>query len=326
MKALKVIVIVVFLCPASISLLFSQDTTQKRSVFLPQQATFNNNLNFRWFLNDGFNAQFIEQMYNGVRFQFSNNIDVFVQHKTFFAGDSVRHVLSDVRLSYYKLFTPSDNIPVLSNGAILDVKLGMFEWFPTYSNVQQIIENADKFIYPSKIYGGSILLNSPLTKDQSLRFQFAAHSGDLINKELDPELLDVFLNYTRLFKYEIGVSAQVGQAQGSQHVVNYAHLLFQPKIEKLSFNVKLGKLPTYDNTPYGFHIGLSREFKYVLLGGYYERRLNQDTKGHIAGFSWHIKGPPALAKFVSTFSFIYDINSNTVWMWIPLLKIDIQYN
>ena len=133
------------------------------------------------------------------------------------------------------------------------------------------------------------------------------------------------MNYTKIFKYSLGLSTQIGIAQGSQHIVNFAQILYKPKLENLQCDVRIGKLPTYDETPYGIHLGITRRFKYISLGGYYEKRLNQNTKGEIAGVQWNIIEPPKLAKFVSTFNLFYDFNTNTIWMWIPILKINIQY-
>lgn len=305
--------------------LYSRDSLGTRSPFLPLESGINSRLGFRWFLNDGFNARFIEQSYNGLEVSFKHNISLTVQHKTFFRDDAIHHHLSDLRVSYRKLFTPEDNIPILEYGTFLYVKAGVFEWFPTHTNVQQIIENAEAYITPPIIYGGSGYLRAPLLKDRSLQMYLGAHSGDLINNEAEAELFNAFLHYEKTVIFNLGVSARAGKAQASKHLVNHAYLFYRPKMEKLSLDIQAGKLPAYDQSPYGIHLGMYRDFKYVRLGGYYQRRLNQQTKGEIAGVSWNITGPPRLAKIVNSFNIIYDFNTNTIWMWMPLLKLDIEY-
>ncbi len=309
-----------------LTLSFSQDSTKHTPFFFPKSISFAASSNFHWYLNDGLKGDFTDQMYLQANLKYGRNLDFVIINKTKSRNGSVNNRFSDVYFNYRNNLKANANRPIFKYGLFLNLKIGVIEWYPTFTNVQMILENAEKFINPSQIYGGSIVSTIPITSDRSLNVHLGAHSGDLIhNNKLDAELLDLYLNYTKVFKYNLGVSAQIGIAQGSKHVVNFAHLLYQPKLEKVQFDVKMGKLPTIDQSPYGIHIGATRNFKYISLGGYYERRIDQNTKGEIAGVTWNIIGPPKLAKFVSTFNLFYDFNTNTIWMWIPLLKIDINY-
>lgn len=325
MKTGKYLLLIFITHLSGTAFVFSQGAAKQTPFFVPQSAMFGAYSNFHWFLNDGFDANFTDHLYLRASLKYGRNFELVVINKTKFKSDSHQNKFSDIYCNYRGNIKDNARVPIFRYGTYLNLKIGVIEWYPTYTNVQLILENAEKFINPSQIYGGSIISITPLTRDKSLNINIGAHTGDLMHNDLDAELVNLFLNYTKKFKYSLGVSTQVGIAQGSRHVVNFAQVLYQPRLEKMQFDIRIGKLPTNDETPYGIHLGINRTFKYISLGGYYERRLNQETKGEIAGISWNIIGPPKLAKFVSTFNLFYDFNTNTIWMWIPLLKIDIQY-
>lgn len=304
---------------------YSQDTLKKVPFFIPQSTSFRVHSNFHWFMYKGVNGKWADQMDIDARLKYTRNIDVIVKNKTRMVNDKLENKFSNIYLTYNSHLKENAKIPIFKYGSLLSIKAGMLEWIPTYTNVQLILENVEKFINPSRIYGGSIVSISPLTGDKALNLHFGAHTGDLLYKKVKPELLNLYLNYTKTIKYSLGLSAQVGIAQGSKHVVNYAYLLYQPKLEEMQFDIRMGKLPSIDQAPYGVHIGFTRKFKYVLLGGYYEKRLNQVAKEQIAGIQWGIVGPPKLVKLVNTFCMFYDFNTTTLWMWIPLIQIDIRH-
>lgn len=273
----------------------------------------------------GFKGNWADQMYFNGKFKFSKEIDIALVDKTRLIDGKFSNKLTDAYISYTKTFKTNKKIPVFNQGFNLNVRIGMFEWFPTYTNVQLILENADKFINPAAVYGGSIIIKIPAFKDKSLNIQFSAITGDVIFNKIKPQLLDLYANYTKIFKYNIGISVQAGIAEGSMQLLNFAELLYQPKLEKIELDIRAGKLPTYDDSPYGIHIGFTRKFKYIMLGGYYEKRYKQNTRGQIAGFQWGIVGPPKLVKVFSTFNIFYDFNTTTLWMWIPVIKIQFQH-
>ncbi len=313
---------ILFLCKQTVC---AQDSLKNVPFFIPQTTSLNVNSNFHWFISESTEKKLVDQIYIRAKIKYSKNIQFIVTNKIKYKNYKWQNKISDIYLNYTNTFNDKNKFFFLKNGTYLNLKIGKQEWHPTYTNVQLILENAEQFVNPSQIYGGSIILKMPLTKEKSLNFNFSAHTGDLIYNNLAAEILDIYLNYTKILEIKLGMSAQIGIAQGSKHIVNFAHLLYQPELEKIKFDIKLGKLQTYDETPYGIHIGLKRKFKYLSLGGYFEKRINQNTKGNIAGIQWNIIGPPKLAKFISTFNFTYDFNTNTVWMWIPIIKIDIQH-
>ena len=325
MKTGNYLLLIILAYLSGTTIVFSQDSIKHTPFFIPQSLSFNVNSNFHWYVNDGINTNFTDQMFVRADLKYSRNFDLIIINKTKSYNSDLQNRFSDAYFNYRNNFKADASIPIFRYGSYLDLKVGVIEWYPTFTNVQLILENAEKFLNPPQIYGGSLVSRTPLTNDRSLNVHLSAHTGDLINHKLDPQLLDLYLNYTKLFKYQLGISTQVGIAQGSKHVVNFAQILYQPKLENMQLDFKLGKLPTYDETPYGIHLGFTRKFKFISLGGYYERRLDQNTKGEIAGVQWSIVGPPKLAQLVSTFNLFYDFNTNTVWMWVPLIKIDISY-
>lgn len=297
---------------------------KNRSFFIPQSTVVAINSNFHWFIYDGFKGKFIDQAYISANIRYNRYIQIVIINKTKYNNSHLHNKFSDVYFNFTKNFKANTRAPIFKYVSFVNLKVGKLEFFPTYSNVQLILENADKFIEPRQIYGACIHTITPFLRDKSLNINLTAHTGDLIYRKVKQELINLNMNYTKLFKYNLGVSVQVGIAEGSRHIVNFAHFLYQPKLKEMQFDFRIGKLPTHDESPYGIHVGFSRRFKYLVIGGYYEKRINQHFKGEIAGVQWNIIGPPKLAKLVSTFNFAYDFNMNTIWMWIPILKIDIK--
>lgn len=105
----------------------------------------------------------------------------------------------------------------------------------------------------------------------------------------------------------------------SEAFVHYSPTLFGD----LRIDLRAGKLPGMDQTPYGARISLEKPFKYVALGGYYERRLNQPAGRQIMGFSWRVISPPILAKLMGTFLLAYDLRTNALRATIPFIKMNI---
>jgi hypothetical protein len=308
-----------------ISCILSQDSVKSVPFFVPQATSFEVSTNFHWVTHDGIKDKFIDQMYINAYFKYIHGLQIVVTDKTKSVNGETKSRFSDIYITYTDNFRANANIPVFKYGLYLNVKAGMQEWIPTFTNTQLILENAEKYINPQEIYGGSIVCSAPVTRDRAFSIYFGAHTGDVVHHYTDPELLNLYASYTKMSRFNLGLSAQVGIAQGSRHIVNFAHLLYQPKFEELQCDIKAGKLPTVDAAPYGIHMGVKRDFKYISIGGYYEKRLYQNTRKQIAGISWHIIGPPKIAKFISTFNLFYDFNTNTVWMWIPFLKVDVQH-
>ena len=325
MKTRNYLYLTILMYLISMAYSLAQTPAKQTPFFIPQSATFSANANFHWYLNDGIDANICDQIHLRAELKYRNNLSLVILNKTNFKGNYRNNKFSDIYFAFFKSFRSNKKIPVFKYGTSLNLKVGVIEWYPSFTNVQLILENAEKFINPPQIYGGSLVSVTPLTNNKALTFHFGGHTGNLINHTLDAELLDFYLNYTKVIKYDLGVAVQAGRAQGSQHIVNFANITYQPKLENLKFDIKAGKLPSVDQSPYGVHLGIVRTFKYIALGGYYEKRIDQHTRSEIAGIYWNIIGPPKLAKLISTFNLFYDFNTNRIWMWVPLIKLNIKY-
>ncbi|MCX6841243.1 MAG: hypothetical protein NTX53_03015 [candidate division WOR-3 bacterium] len=224
-------------------------------------------------------------------------------------------------------FRYSKKFPILPYGLQVRAKAGKVEWYPIFTDPELIIENFDLYLHPKSIYGVNLTTDVPLTSRGYLNAHVDFSSGDLSSAKPIPTFKNAFLRFTPgLFIKDLGLSAQVGRTEGTRHIVSEAFVHYSPTIlGDLKLDFRVGKLPGKDQTPYGARISLERPFKYIALGGYYERRLNQPAGRQIMGFSWRIISPPWLARFMSTFMVSYDTNTNTLWANIPLIAASIGW-
>ncbi len=117
---------------------------------------------------------------------------------------------------------------------------------------------------------------------------------------------------------------------GAQHFVNHAYLQYRPVIGKLVLFIKAGKLPALDQTPYGAEVGFERSFKYVSLGAYYQRRIDQRSNPmvgdkQIFGFSIRILKPRLLKDIFDAYNFIYDTNNEILRFNIPVMNSEFNF-
>ncbi len=318
---LLIILFIIFLC----SRVSGQRFDGYSSMFSSYTTILDISSNFHWRLADGINTNFVDKFKLNARFIFNKNIQFVFEDRIRYENKNIKNKFADFYLNYTKRIKPNFEIPLFNYGTRLDIKLGIIEWIPTYTNIQLILENAEQFVNPSHIYGATLKSTTPLNAGNDLNLHFDAHTGDLLYNDIDAEIVNLFLDFRKTFKRQVGADIQAGLAQGSQHTLNFAYIFYTPQVENVSFTIKTGKLPSYDESPYGIHLGFMRKFKYIAVGAYYERRIDQNTKGEIAGISWSIIGPPALTKLVSTFNFYYDFNMDTIWMWLPLFNMSIRH-
>ncbi len=321
-KSLSVILLLfILLCSRS----SGQHYDGYSSMFKPYRTVLDISSNFHWRLSDGINTNFVDKVKISARMIINQNFQFVFENKVRYQDKTIKNKFADFFLKYSKRIKPDFEIPLFNYGARLDIQLGIIEWIPTYTNIQLILENAEQFVNPYHIYGATLKSTTPLNAGNDLNLHFDAHTGDLLYNDIDAEIVNLFLDFRKTFKYQIGADIQAGHAQGSQHALNFAYIFYAPEVENVSFTFKTGKLPSYDESPYGIHLGFMRRFKYIAVGAYYEKRIDQNTEGEIAGISWSIIGPPELAKLVSTFSFHYDFNMDTIWMWLPLFNMSMRH-
>src|SRR5262245_49596597 len=118
-----------------ITLVHAQDTTVKKFSLLPSSTTINASTNFHWFMFEGLNGNWIDQMYITGRMKYSDHIDLVIVNKTKFMGSRTFNKFSDIYLNYSNSFKPSEKFPIFKYGSYLDIRAGMFEWYPTYTNI-----------------------------------------------------------------------------------------------------------------------------------------------------------------------------------------------
>ena len=220
----------------------------------------------------------------------------------------------------------SAKLPVPPYGLRALVKAGKVERYPRFSDIELIMENWDKYLNPDRFYGAYVSLDMPLAPTGWLNAHADFSSGDLASSKPVPVLYNAFLRFTPdLFVRDLGVTAQFGRTEGTSHLVSEAVVRYSPTVFRdLKVDLRAGRLPGRDETPFGARISVWKPFKYIALGAYYERRLNQPAETQYLGFSWRIIGPPWLARFMNTFLMCYDSNTNTIWAHIPFFEVDIR--
>ena len=82
MKIRKYILLIIITYLSGITLVFSQDSIRKTPFFIPKKSSFNVNSNFHWFINDGINTNFTDQMYIRANLKYSRKFELVVINKT----------------------------------------------------------------------------------------------------------------------------------------------------------------------------------------------------------------------------------------------------
>jgi hypothetical protein len=231
----------------------------------------------------------------------------------------------DIRLAEAYL-RYSAKLPVPPYGLRAIVKAGKLERYPRFRDIELIMENWDEYLNPVRFYGADVGLDMPLVRSGWLNAHADGISGDLASSKPEPHLYNAFLRFTpNLFVKDFGVTAQVGRSEETDDWVSEAVVRYSPTVFRdLKVDLRAGRLPGRDSTPFGARISVEKPFKYIALGAYYERRLNQPAGTQFMGFSWRIIGPPWLARFLNTLLICYDTNSNTLWAHIPFVEVEIR--
>ncbi len=309
-------------------------SAQNKTFFLkPRSLSFDFNGNGMWQINEGLKGQWMDELRLRGQLQLVSNIGLVIENQTKFIkdGDNINDI-SQAYIQYSKAFSHKGKFPLFKHSTFINIKVGKIEWYPTFQDIRLISENLDLFTNPYSFYGLSFNLRMPLLKDNSLVFNFSGHSGDIIENDTKADIRNIYLSYNKEFIDDLGISIRVGKMQGCQHFINYAYLFYRPTIEKLQLGFKVGKLLSLDGIPYGFGVSIERKFKYIAVGGYYQRRINQksyfeerNTSSQIFGFTWRIIGPKKLKKVINTYQFIYDTNTETFRFVIPFFLSNIQF-
>jgi hypothetical protein len=205
-------------------------------------------------------------------------------------------------------------------------RAGKLEWFPSFTEPRLVIEHIDEYLNPTSFYGVNLSAGAMLYEPFRISAYAEGFSGDLIDQNVKPQLTEAVLRAEPQLIGDLGIRAQVGKSPASIHAVNYAYLNFRPTfLEYLTLDLRGGKLAALDQTPYGVHVGLIGTFEYIELGGYYERRIDQEPGTQILGFYYRIIGPPLLARILGTYQVLYDFNTNTLRFTIPFIAVNFNW-
>lgn len=230
------------------------------------------------------------------------------------------------------------------------VKAGLLRWTPSYTDFVLISERyIDDFISDrnAPYLGVASGVKVPILKHGRLTATIDAISGDLIDQEVPVSIRNAHLqtqvqlfsnkeknfalwgeenDSTKRFFSELSLSAQGGIADGYNDIFNYAFLAYELTYQQFSIELRGGRLPAFEQSPYGFGIYANRTFKYIKLGAYYQYRLNREIgTGQIAGFSFRIIRPQRLVEFWNAFNFWYNIYDNTFMFNVPLIRINMDF-
>jgi hypothetical protein len=217
-------------------------------------------------------------------------------------------------------------IPISTINLNYTVRAGKLEWYPDFDDPRLVLEHIDLYTNPTDFYGVNLAVGAMLYEPARISAYAEGYSGDLIDQSVKPKLTEAVLRADPSLIGDFSFHAQAGKSQSSIHAVNYAFLAYRPTLgDFLSLDARIGKLVAIDQTPYGIHLGLVGSFKYIELGGYYERRLNQDPGTQILGFYYRIIGPPELARFLGMYQILYDFNTNTLRFTIPFLSFNFNW-
>ncbi|MCD4665168.1 MAG: hypothetical protein K8R68_07845 [Bacteroidales bacterium] len=324
MKTINIILTIIL---TGIYLNIFAQTTDKSDFFRLKSWNFQAGSHVNRKISDEFNNKWID------RVQFNSTISFrsfnIISSDVIYVSENQNH-LSEFFQTYVqipKTFYKSRFIP---KGTKIYINAGLMRWLPKYTDMVLISEKFyNDFFNPdnSTFVGFGAGFSVPLLKKNRLVAKFNGISGDIFDqKNMPASIKDAYLQGNLPIYTNISLFAQVGIADGFQHIVNCAFLQYRPSYDKLAFNFKLGKLPGYDKTPYGLSVQVSRKFNYVELGAFYQIRMNQDPNmPQIAGFTFSFIKPKKLVEIWNTYSFWYNFYENTFMFNVPLLKINLLY-
>lgn len=227
--------------------------------------------------------------------------------------------LSQLYMQYSNMF------PIFKFDLTTNIRIGKLEYFPSYNEPQLILDNIDQFLNPPSFYGAIFTADMSFWKPIRLEGHFNANTADLNNTNSKGSINDAYLSINPETKFKLGARVSAGKIQGTKYGVNEAYAYYSPMVQKIfRLDLRAGKLPGLDQTPYGVRIGGEGYFKYFALGAYYERRINQKNDEKFIGFYWRIINPPEVVSFLNSYQIIYDTNSDILRFNIPFLTITLK--
>lgn len=217
----------------------------------------------------------------------------------------------------------SGSVELFERDLTMNFQAGKLEYYPNYIDPELIKENLDRYLEPPDFYGSIMQLNYDIYDPLRIKSFFSGYYGYFTDtKKNHGSLTNAYINANpELIEYG-GINIKAGLTEGSKYAVSEAYAYYAPVIENtVQIDLRAGKLIGIDAYPYGARIGAEILLKYIAIGGYYERRINQPSNERFFGIYWRLIGPPELVKFFGDYQLIYDTNTNTIRFNIPFLKI-----
>jgi hypothetical protein len=278
----------------------------------------------KWELEEGLGGKWVDEIRFLGAVELSDEWRIVAVDEMRFDDNTTSNALTRAFIHYHKVFKFNKEKIGVPQSVSINVKAGLLEWYPSLNDPRLVAENIDKYFNPESFYGSSVQVRVPIDKKELLTAYVGAHTGDVLDASVKPALQDAYLILRLPLVKNTLINAQFGRYQGSKHLVNFCYLQYKPKVELVTFDVRAGKLPALDQSPYGIHIGVSRPFKFIEIGGYYQRRIDMIGNKQIFGVTWRFLKPKKLVEVMNTYNFLYDSNSNTLRFIIPFIHLNIN--
>jgi len=296
-----------------------QDTvTEVNSVVSSQVAV---HLNLENILSKGSLTLPFRNIRNTLRTHVDKKYQIFISKETDFTSGAIRNRFLNFNLQYHNRVKFSFGKKAFPHRVLVSAILGYQQWRPRYRISRLLFENPRSYFNPERFLGLSYSIDVPLTRYKSWSVSYRGYTGKAPSAgSIQLLTSEFFLRGSESWKNGFGFQCQVGLAPGIWHLVNLAVLTYRHTYEKVRISIKLGKLVGVNRAPYGARLAVNRSFRFISLGFYYEERLGY-TGDHIAGINIRVIGPSKLSKMLNTFRFGYSVNTNSLYCFIPLVRL-----
>jgi len=140
--------------------LYSQELPKHRWSWLPSSFTTEASADAKWAFGREVGIDEI-RLWSSVSFPNNLNLDAVVKSRV---GTDAGlndwgkrdNRLAELFFQYYRRFS------ILPYGLQFRAKAGKVEWYPIFTDLEQIIENMDLYLHPKSMYGANLTLDAPL--------------------------------------------------------------------------------------------------------------------------------------------------------------------
>jgi hypothetical protein len=298
---------------------FTVNQSDSESFWIPNSLTIDLSADGKYSFSDGFGIDSI-RLWNELGFTHRLSLVAVAESRVGINSEwdewnERDNKLTQVYFRYNRMFS------LLSYGVYTNSKIGMLERYPRFTDPLLIIENHELYFRPERIWGISTGMDARLGSFANLSIHTNLDSGDLSSNKPRPDIPNLYLRFRPEIYTDFGIAGHVGRIEGSKYLVGECFVYYSPTFfEDLETEVRLGKLAGRDETPYGVHFSVKKAFKYVSIGGFYQRRFNQPKGDKILGFYLSFISPKPLVDFMNLYRPTFDTNTNTLRANIPFFS------